>query len=67
MTKLRLESDGQACNTRVLVAGKQLDCVRSLKLEIGPQGTAILTLECYVDEVEIDGEAQVTTIPVPFQ
>lgn len=59
---VKLVSDGTGNGTKVLIDGKALD-LRSLKLEIGANDQAKLTVELYVDEVEIDGAIEVEGAP----
>lgn len=62
--KVVIKSGGLGCNTEIEVDGKRLDCVRSVRFECDGPGPALVTLECYVDEIEIAAEVDPTIVPI---
>ena len=62
--RLKIISDGTAVNTHVFIGDREMFNIRALKIEIGANDLARVTLEVYADEIELTGAADVSFVRV---
>lgn len=60
MNHVKIVSNGFSTGTQLYLDGKPLDNVVNLRIECAPQAFVVaeVTMRCYVDEIDIEGDMQ---------